>query len=91
MTWENHGTVWEIDHIIPLLWNNPTIGDIEIRMQFDNCQPFWKKENRAKSLDRLKGKTILFVSIRMMIKNSRRVVSKDTGSQVTRSRQKESL
>jgi hypothetical protein len=49
MTWENHGTVWHIDHRVPCCvfdLDNP----LEQRMCFhiDNIQPMWAKQNSGK-------------------------------------------
>ena len=41
MTWENHGTYWEIDHIKPLSKGGS--------FHFTNTQPLTLKENRVKS------------------------------------------
>jgi hypothetical protein len=50
MTWENHGTVWEIDHIRPLA-SFDLLDDAQKRaaMHFSNLQPLFVQENRAKS------------------------------------------
>lgn len=48
MTWDNYGLVWHIDHIIPVLYNNPTIDDIIKRLHYLNTQPLWAKENISK-------------------------------------------
>lgn len=50
MNWGNHGTHWEIDHIIPL-----SSFDLSVRknvyraFNYSNCQPLWKIENRIKN------------------------------------------
>lgn len=50
MTWENWGSKWEIDHIIPVrafdLASLP--GQLQC-FRFSNTQPLWKSENHAKS------------------------------------------
>lgn len=51
MTWENHGTVWEIDHIIPLSVHNITsidCADFKRAWQLSNLQPLFKRDNRSK-------------------------------------------
>lgn len=49
MTWENHGVVWEFDHVIPCA--NFDLTDPEqqkICFRWDNFQPLFKAENRQK-------------------------------------------
>jgi hypothetical protein len=48
MTWENYGTVWHIDHRIPLKYNNPTDDEMFDRLHFTNTQPMFATENMAK-------------------------------------------
>ena len=48
MSWENYGKVWEIDHIIPLMFENPTIEEIKERLHYKNTQPLWVYENYSK-------------------------------------------
>ena len=47
MTWDNYGE-WEIDHIIPLKYNNPTVEEIVNRLDYKNTQPLWKFDNYVK-------------------------------------------
>ena len=47
MSWDNYGE-WEIDHIIPLKYNNPSIEEVQERLHYSNTQPLWARENRAK-------------------------------------------
>lgn len=47
MSWDNYGE-WEIDHVIPLLYNDPSIEEIIPRLHWSNTQPMWKNENAAK-------------------------------------------
>ncbi len=50
MTWANHGTVWEIDHIIPLAAFDLTRKDHQmLANHFTNLRPEWKALNRLKS------------------------------------------
>ena len=47
MTWENHGE-WHIDHIIPLMYETPTLKDIVKRLHYTNTQPLSAKANMEK-------------------------------------------
>jgi len=49
MTWENHGTIWEIDHIRPCA--SFDLSDFEqqkICFHYSNLQPLFSEENRKK-------------------------------------------
>lgn len=49
MNWTNHGTVWEIDHIIPLCnfdLNNK--NELKAAVHYTNLQPLFISENRIK-------------------------------------------
>ena len=48
MTWENYGELWQIDHIVPLTYGNPTVEEAFERLNFTNTQPLTVKENLAK-------------------------------------------
>jgi hypothetical protein len=49
MTWDNHGTVWEIDHIMPLSSFDLTREEnLKIANHISNLQPLFIKENRQK-------------------------------------------
>lgn len=49
MSWENHGTVWEIDHIIPIAAFDLTNPAHQMRAShYTNLQPLLKEENRKK-------------------------------------------
>jgi 5-methylcytosine-specific restriction endonuclease McrA len=55
MTWDNHGSMWEIDHIIPLASASLTNTSEVVRLShWSNLQPLLKHENKAKS-DRVNG------------------------------------
>lgn len=47
MSWDNYGQ-WEIDHIVPVKYNNPTMNDVISRLHYTNTQPMWKDDNAAK-------------------------------------------
>ncbi|MBW2645104.1 MAG: hypothetical protein JRE23_02795 [Deltaproteobacteria bacterium] len=51
MSWENYGTVWEIDHKIPIAaFNFEKPDDVDFRLcwSLKNLQPLEKSENRSK-------------------------------------------
>lgn len=48
MSWENHGTGWHIDHIIPLMYGDPTEEDVIERLHYTNTQPLEAKANMSK-------------------------------------------
>lgn len=47
MSWSNYGE-WEIDHIVPVNYNKPTLEIVQSRLHYTNTQPLWKSENMAK-------------------------------------------
>ena len=48
MTWDNYGSEWHIDHIIPLA-SAETIEETEKLCHYSNLQPLWALENVLKS------------------------------------------
>ena len=48
MCWGNHGSLWDIDHIIPLEYDNPTIEVVIERLHYLNTQPLYCSDNRSK-------------------------------------------
>lgn len=55
MNWENHGKVWEIDHIIPVSKFDLTSAEEQKKVfHYSNLQPLYWLDNRIKS-DRIVG------------------------------------
>ena len=52
MTWDNMGSYWQVDHIIPVLYKmdgqNPTEADIIERLKYTNTQPMKAEHNISK-------------------------------------------
>jgi len=48
MNWDNHGTLWHIDHVLPLRYDNPTDEEIIDRLHWTNTQPMLASENMSK-------------------------------------------
>jgi hypothetical protein len=49
MTWENYGTEWHIDHVLPIAkfdLTNPI--QQKLAFHYSNTQPLWKTENLSK-------------------------------------------
>lgn len=47
MTWENHGTVWDVDHVIPIKkWDLKSSGQIDICFNWKNLSPLTSSKNR---------------------------------------------
>ena len=50
MNWENHGEIWEIDHIIPLSSFDFSIeSNVYLAFHYSNTQPLFKTTEIAKS------------------------------------------
>lgn len=47
MCWENYGE-WHIDHITPLMYQNPTQEQLIERLHYTNTQPLGAFENMSK-------------------------------------------
>ena len=49
MTWENHGILWEIDHIKPCaLFDLTNVEEQKRCFNYTNTQPLYKSDNRSK-------------------------------------------
>ena len=51
MTWDNYGSMWHLDHIIPVMWKNDGIVTEEKiieRNHYTNFQPMWAVDNYKK-------------------------------------------
>ena len=52
MSWDNYGSVWQIDHVIPVSWfNYKTKEDYGFKQcwRLENLKPMFSQENRKKS------------------------------------------
>lgn len=52
MSWDNYGE-WQIDHIIPLQYDSPSIEEVIERLDYLNTQPLWAVENQSKGNRRI--------------------------------------
>lgn len=49
MSWDNYGSEWHVDHIIPISWFDLSNKSCQaIAFGFKNLQPLWKRENLLK-------------------------------------------
>jgi hypothetical protein len=48
MTWDNYGTLWNIDHVIPLDVAGDNVELINKLCYYQNLSPVWKKDNFRK-------------------------------------------
>ena len=49
MSWNNYGSKWHVDHIIPISWFDLSSEMCQkIAFGYKNLQPLWKKENLLK-------------------------------------------
>lgn len=63
MTWENHGTRWHIDHIIPMAhFDLIEESQLLASCHYTNMQPMWAEDNLAKS-DKLERDTQMHLRI----------------------------
>jgi len=50
MNWDNYGTVWHIDHILPInSFNLSCTNELQICFHWTNLQPLYATENQSKS------------------------------------------
>jgi ribosomal protein L31E len=47
-TWDTHGEIWHIDHIIPLKYEEPSLEELFERLHFSNTQPMLASDNISK-------------------------------------------
>ena len=45
---QNHEKLWEIDHKIPLKYNNPTLDEVIQRLYYTHTQPLYATEKKSK-------------------------------------------
>lgn len=63
MTWENHGKVWHIDHIIPCAEFDLTDPkQVEECFGYFNLQPLWVRDNLIKNAKTLKQQEFTFAT-----------------------------
>jgi len=68
MNYDNYNS-WEIDHTIPLTFNNPSKQEIIKRFYYKNTKPMWKTDNRLKG-NRFIGNNLLeFEDLKTIIIN----------------------
>lgn len=49
MSWENHGNIWQVDHIFPFSsFNLENLEELSKVCHYTNLQPLWKEINLAK-------------------------------------------
>lgn len=56
MNWKNHGTYWQLDHIIAIGLNSKTPEDVYTLNHYSNLQPLTIKEHKKKTKKDLKRK-----------------------------------
>lgn len=50
MSWDNYGTDWHIDHIVPCAYFDLTNENHQrVCFNWRNLQPLWKKDNLSKN------------------------------------------
>ena len=56
MTWKNHGTYWELDHIVSIGLNSKTPEDVYRLNHYSNLQPLTIKQHKKKTKKDMKRK-----------------------------------
>lgn len=56
MTWKNHGSYWQLDHIIPIGLNSKTPEDVYRLNHYTNLQPLTIKQHKEKTKKDMKRK-----------------------------------
>ena len=56
MTWKNHGTYWELDHIVAIGLNSKTPEDVYRLNHYSNLQPLTIKQHKKKTKKDIKRK-----------------------------------
>src|SRR4030095_8045096 len=50
MSWDNYGSLWEVDHIVPRSYFNlSNMYDVKRCWHYSNLRPLWRKKNRSRS------------------------------------------
>lgn len=59
MNWENHGTVWDADHVIPICkWDLKNPEEIELCFDWKNVSPLECQENRCDKREKVSEKQL---------------------------------
>jgi hypothetical protein len=60
MNWGNHGTMWDIDHVIPVaLWNLDDPLQVDMCFNWKNLSPLFSSKNRHEKSDTLDHEQII--------------------------------
>jgi hypothetical protein len=60
MTWENHGTVWDIDHVIPVSrWDLTNQEHIDLCFNWKNLSPLASQVNRHEKSNRIMTEQVM--------------------------------
>jgi 5-methylcytosine-specific restriction endonuclease McrA len=64
MSWDNYGTYWQVDHIVPCSKFNLTDHSQVLKcFHFSNLQPLLSKRNKTKGASLIPTQTELLVSV----------------------------